>query len=107
MFLQVSCEVLLSSSQTGISFFQEAKQGIYHDLWKGISRDLSNLVPDVQAGLEKVRNEKYAFVAEKTPLKVIVGEDCDLDIIKEDFFPGDAGFVMPQGWPYTKYFNKV
>ncbi len=61
----------------------------------------------MQAGLEKVRSEKYAFVAEKTPLKIIVGEDCDLDIIKEDFFPGDVGFVMPQGWPYIKYFDNV
>ncbi len=61
----------------------------------------------MEKGLEKVRNEKYAFVAEKTPLDIFLREDCDLDVIKEDFFPGDAGFVMPQGWPYTKYFDKV
>ncbi len=88
-------------------YSQEATRGIYHDLWKGISRDPSNLVPDVWAGLEKARNEKYAFVAEKTPLEAIVGGDCDLDIIKEDFFPGDIAFTMPQGWPYIKYFDNV
>ena len=99
--------VLLSSRWGTFYFSQEAKHGIYHDMWKGISRDSSNLVADVETGLEKVRNEKYAFVAETIPLQVTVGEDCSLDVIKENFFPGDSGFVMPEGWPYTKYFNKV
>ena len=87
--------------------FQNAEDGVYSDIWRGITSSTSNFVSSVQEGINKTQSEKYAFIGEKTALLSASAGSCDLGFMKEEFFKSGFGFAMKEGWPFTKYFDKV
>ena len=68
-------------------------------------KDPSNLVSPFTIGLVKTRTEKYAFIGDTTYLAINASDDCSLSLIKERFYNSGYGIVVPQGWPYKKYFD--
>ena len=70
--------------------------------------DPSNVVkPGIKAGVEKVTHEKYAYITDNYYAHLKTLEDCRLSVIKEKFFNSYTAFVVPSGWHYKKYFDKV
>ena len=80
---------------------------MYKSIWRGISSDPSNLVSDLNEGMNRTRSEMFAYIGEKTVLQTAAKGICDLHFIKEEFFKSGFAFAMREGWPFTKYFNEV
>ena len=76
-------------------------------MYRGIMSDHDNLVSDGDAGVKMVMHENYAYIGEATFLQMTVSKNCQLSMIKEKFFINKHAFVVPNGWPYKKYFDAV
>ena len=87
---------------------QEAKSGLYTDLYKGITSDPSNILhwPD-DDGIDKVRLEKFAYIDDGTWLATYALDNCRVSLIKERFYKMGFGLAVPEGWPYKQYFDAV
>ena len=69
--------------------------------------DPSNVVTSEKEGLAKVTHEKYAYINNNYFVHRKSIEDCRLSVINEQFFDTYTAFVVPNEWPYKKYFDKV
>ena len=87
--------------------FQTASTGIYSKVFDGIMRDPNNVVSTTKVGYTKVRHENYAFISDVTPLSKNASNDCRLTLIREKFYRSGYGIVVPDGWPYKKYFDAM
>ena len=87
--------------------FQTAEDGIYEDIYRGITSDANNLVIENADGIKKVAYEKYAFISDVTILETEISNDCSISLIKERFYKTGFGLAVPEDWPYKKYFDSV
>ncbi|RUS85248.1 hypothetical protein EGW08_007009 [Elysia chlorotica] len=55
--------------------------------------------------LEKVHMHCYAYIADKGLFSSWLATNCDLILLKEKFFPGRYGIVLPNNSVYTKVFS--
>ncbi|GFO49256.1 glutamate receptor [Plakobranchus ocellatus] len=55
--------------------------------------------------LEKVKRGGYAYIADKGLFSSWLATNCDLILLKEKFFPGRYGIVLPNHSVYTKVFS--
>ncbi|GFS20371.1 glutamate receptor [Elysia marginata] len=55
--------------------------------------------------LEKVKRGGYAYIADKGLFSSWLATNCDLILLKEKFFPGRYGIVLPNNSVYTKVFS--
>ena len=66
-----------------------------------------SIVQDSAAGFTKAKHEKFAYIGDKTFLEANSVDDCDLTLIKEEFFKVGFGLAVQEGWPYKKYFDNA
>ena len=48
---------------------------------------------------------RYAFIAEKSWFAKISSEDCNLAMLKEEFYPTNYAWVLQKGAPYVQIFS--
>lgn len=78
---------------------------MYKEIWEGIQSHPDSIVPTGEAGLLKVKQDKYGLIGDKTFLEANSVDDCDLSLIGEEFFKVGFGIAVQEGWPYKKYFD--
>ena len=53
----------------------------------------------------QVKRGGYAYIADKGLFSSWLATNCDLILLKEKFFPGRYGIVLPNNSVYTKVFS--
>ena len=78
-------------------------------MWYGIltfnKTDKRVLSKRISEHITKVKEGKYAYIAEKSLLEIMASKDCELHIAKEEFLPLQYGVGLPNDSPYTKLFS--
>ncbi|XP_076042192.1 glutamate receptor ionotropic, kainate glr-3-like [Oratosquilla oratoria] len=88
--------------------FRYATGGLYKDVWdKLIMSDPENLVPNDDAGIDRVLTKKYAFLAQDvySRLDNIVPRPCDYVVLPKDYFTLSTAMGVTTGSPYKRIFN--
>ena len=65
------------------------------------------MVSDIDAGILKVRDEKFAYLTDETQFLVNEYRTCAMETIEDEFYPSGLGIAVPDDWPYKKYFDEV
>ncbi|KAK2151101.1 hypothetical protein LSH36_375g02043, partial [Paralvinella palmiformis] len=68
--------------------------------------DPSVLSDDKNVHMDKVKNEKYVYLADGTFLQVATSKDCRLDKIKETFIPVEYAVAFWKNSAYKDPFNQ-
>ena len=58
-----------------------------------------------RTAFKRVKNGTYAYITDKTYLRLKSLQDCNLTVIDEEFFKSGFGLALQDGWPYKKYFD--
>ncbi|XP_076069237.1 putative glutamate receptor [Oratosquilla oratoria] len=91
------------------SLFQDATSGIYRDIYLvGVRPEVSH-VPTSNAGLIKVLNEDFVYVAATLGLQIRINQmgQSKFHLAKENMYPQAYGIVCSRGSPYRSKFNKI
>ncbi|XP_063406491.1 glutamate receptor ionotropic, kainate 4-like isoform X2 [Mytilus trossulus] len=92
-----------------VTWFEQATVPYLQAVWNGIiatnqtdPRVLST-IPKVH--MQKIREDNYAYIAEKSFFEIEATFDCDLQIAKEEFLPLQYAIGLPNNSPYTNIFS--
>ena len=65
-----------------------------------------NLVHSTEEAIQRVKDENYVFICERTEVIHYAFSDCNLVLGKEEFYPSSYAFIFPEKSPYISVFNK-
>lgn len=92
-----------------VTFFERSSVPTHQSVWSGIQTfnrsDPRVLSKHTAPHIEKVKEGKYAYIAEKSLLEIIASRNCELHIAKEEFLPLQYGIGLPNESPFTKIFS--
>ena len=94
-----------------ILFFQEAKEGLYYDMWKNLKAvgEDKSLVGSVDEGIQRVIDTDYAFVDGSTlSLKLAMAANgwTKFHLASRGFYSQFCGVVLRKGSPLEPLINK-
>lgn len=53
----------------------------------------------------KVQEGSYAYLTDKSGVLELLSNNCELKILKEEFFPTQYAFALPEGSPFVDMFS--
>ncbi|CAC5371233.1 GRIK3 [Mytilus coruscus] len=90
-------------------FFEHSTNPTNQAVWKGIvasnKTDKRVLSYSENDHMQKVKEDHYAYIAEKSYLEVVVSEDCELAMTTEEILTVQYGVGLSNNSPYTKIFS--
>ena len=84
------------------AFFQHSKMEIFQRAWEAIDLN-KGLVPDSQAGVDRVRAGNYAFVWDTPVNRYMKMQHCDVMTVGEPFDQKGYGIGVPLGVSYREH----
>ncbi|XP_068246091.1 glutamate receptor ionotropic, kainate glr-3-like isoform X2 [Palaemon carinicauda] len=87
------------------SYFENSQGGLFHDVWKELVRDPSNLPATSIEGITRVLEEKYVFMIEENLYRTEFSGVCGAVMIPGKYFIQQTGFAVQKGSPLLKIFN--
>ncbi|CAC5371236.1 GRIN [Mytilus coruscus] len=92
-----------------VTWFEQATVPYLQAVWNGIiatnQTDPRVLSTNPDVHMQKLRENYYAYIAEKSYFEIESSSDCDLHIAKEEFLPLQYAIGLPNNSPFTKIFS--
>ena len=101
MIKQTSIKYGPASGVALVMLFRDAT----FDPYKTVANNMQ-VAPSYETAFEWVKSGNYAFIAEKSWFNYKLDEDCDIAMLKEEFYPNNYAWVFQSGAPYLKLFSK-
>ncbi|KAK4318349.1 hypothetical protein Pmani_010647 [Petrolisthes manimaculis] len=96
----------LIEGNSEVERFRTAKDPILQKVWSSlVSKDPSNLVENMEVGLEKVLKEPFAMVVEGNYFNFHYSSDCRFFPLPDTFFKYGGGMALAEGSPYHSVLN--
>ncbi|KAK4287573.1 hypothetical protein Pmani_039357 [Petrolisthes manimaculis] len=95
-------KVGLTKGSSEVERFRTSKDPTLQKVWSSL---VSNLVENVELGLEKVLNESFAMVVEGNNFNIHYSSDCRFFPLPYTFFKYGGGMALAEGSPYHSVLN--
>ncbi|XP_067682011.1 glutamate receptor-like isoform X1 [Haliotis asinina] len=96
--------------ETMFEVAQKTNTSEYIQAWEGIKRfnatDPSVLSRDPKDHYNKVKAGSYGYIADRSMMERWMAESCDLQMIKENFFPLQYAIALPNNSAYVSIFSE-
>ena len=87
--------------------WQTANGGTYKKLGNYIEDHQESFTGNIEEGIQRALNGKYAFFSEMSPIVADTVDYCNVTILKEKFVYANWAFHMQKGWIYKPEMDKA
>lgn len=86
-------------------FLQDSSNPLLQEVWRNIKEE--DLSPTATAGMERVREDEYAFMLWELFFDMNYGHDCRVFMLPARYFSTYTSFAFPRDSPLVPLMNKL
>jgi ionotropic glutamate receptor len=104
-------EIIYGAFRAGstYNFFSESTDPTIRKMYSTMARNPDFLIDNVEEGVDKVNNSRYAFIIETSFAQFLSGKYCYLTYIEDKLnpFPRQYAIALPKDSPHKQSFNNA
>ena len=85
----------------------QSEDTVSKTLYEQMQNNPERLTNSIRDGVERVKNNRYAYILEASSAKYLVGQDCSLKYIEETHFPKHYAIALAKNSVHKEKFDSA